>query len=43
MANQQSDIDELFRKIERGMQKNSQSKISEDDLNKVRAYVVQSK
>ena len=42
-TNQQAEIEELFRRINKSIQKNSKQKISEDDLNKVRAYVVQSK
>lgn len=40
--NQQSEIEELFRRISKSMAKNSKQKISDEDLNKVRAYVVQS-
>ena len=42
-VNQQAEIEELFNRINKSLQKNSKQKISEDDLNKVRAYVVQSK
>lgn len=41
--NQQAEIEELFRRINKSIQKNNKSKISDEDLNKVRAYVVQSK
>lgn len=39
-VNQQAEIEELFNRINKSLQKNSKQKISEDDLNKVRAYVV---
>lgn len=38
--NQQAEIDGLFRKINKSISKNTKSEISEDDLNKVRAFVV---
>lgn len=38
--NQQAEIDGLFRKIDKSLQKKNKAEISEDDLNKVRAYVV---
>ena len=38
--NQQAEIEELFRRINKNIQKNDQSKILDEDLNKVRAYVV---
>ena len=41
--NQQAEIEELFRRINKSIQKNNKSKINDEDLNKVRAYVVQSK
>lgn len=41
--NQQAEIEELFRRINKSIQKNNTSKINDEDLNKVRAYVVQSK
>ena len=40
--NQQSEIEELFKRISKTMAKNTKQKISDEDLNKVRAYVVQS-
>ena len=40
--NQQSEIEELFRRINKNISKNQKSKINDDDLNKVRAFVVQS-
>ena len=40
--NQQSEIEELFKRISKTMAKNNKQKISDEDLNKVRAYVVQS-
>jgi len=40
--NQQSEIEELFRRINKNISKNSKAKISDEDLNKVRAFVVQS-
>ena len=41
--NQQADIEELFRRINKTISKNSKVKVGDEDLNKVRAYVVQSK
>ena len=41
--NQQAEIEELFRRINKSIQKNNKSKINDEDLNKVRAYVVQSR
>ena len=40
--NQQSEIEELFRRINKNLSKNPQSKISDEDLTRVRAFVVQS-
>ena len=40
--NQQSEIDELFRRINKNISKNQKSKINDEDLNRVRAFVVQS-
>ena len=40
--NQQAEIEELFKRVNKNMQKSNKSKISDDDLNKVRAFVVQS-
>lgn len=40
--NQQSEIDELFNRINKNMSKNPNSKISDEDLTRVRAFVVQS-
>jgi hypothetical protein len=40
--NQQSEIEELFRRISKTQAKNSKQKVSDEDLNKVRAFVVQS-
>lgn len=37
-----SEIDDLFKRISKTMAKNTKQKISDEDLNKVRAYVVQS-
>ena len=38
--NQQSEIEELFKRINKSMAKNSKTKVSDEDLNKVRAFVV---
>ena len=38
--NQQTEIDELFKRISKSMLKNSHSKISDEDLNKIRAFVI---
>jgi len=38
--NQQSEIDELFNRINKTMSKNPQAKISDEDLTRVRAFVV---
>ncbi len=40
--NQQSEIEELFKRISKTQAKNNKTKVSDDDINKVRAYVVQS-
>lgn len=40
--NQQSEIDELFNRINKNISKNPQSKISDEDLTRVRAFVVHS-
>jgi hypothetical protein len=40
--NQQSEIDELFKRINKDLQKNPKYKITPEELNKVRAFVVQS-
>ena len=40
--NQQSEIEELFRRINKNISKNQRSKIGDEDLNRVRAFVVQS-
>lgn len=40
--NQQSEIDELFNRINKNMSKNPQAKIADEDLTRVRAFVVQS-
>ena len=40
--NQQAEIEELFRRIQKAQAKNSKQKVSDEDLNKVRAFVVQS-
>ena len=40
--NQQSEIEELFRRINKNISKNQKSKINDEDLNRVRAFVVQS-
>ena len=40
--NQQSEIEELFRRINKNISKNQRSKINDEDLNRVRAFVVQS-
>ena len=41
-VNQQSEIEDLFKRIGKSQAKNAKITISEDDLNKVRAFVVQS-
>jgi hypothetical protein len=38
-----ANIEELFKRVNKGFLQNSGSAIKEEDLNKVRAYVVQSK
>ena len=38
----QSEIEELFKRISKTQAKNNKTKVSDDDINKVRAYVVQS-
>ena len=40
--NQQSEIEELFRRIKKSQAKNPRQKVSDEDMNKVRAFVVQS-
>lgn len=40
--NSQSEIEELFKRVNKNLQRNPKSKITDEDLNKVRAYVVQS-
>ena len=40
--NQQSEIEELFRRINKNLSKNPRSTISDEDLTRVRAFVVQS-
>ena len=40
--NQQSEIEELFLRINKNLSKNPQSKISDEDLTRVRSFVVQS-
>ena len=40
--NQQTEIEDLFRRINKNIGKNQKAKIGDDDLNKVRAFVVQS-
>lgn len=40
--NQQSEIEELFKRISKTQAKNNKTKVSDDDINKVRAFVVQS-
>jgi len=40
--NQQSEIDELFNRINKNLSKNPKAKISDEDLTRVRAFVVQS-
>ena len=40
--NQQSEIEDLFKRINKNISKNQRSKINDEDLNKVRAFVVQS-
>ena len=40
--NQQAEIEDLFRRIQKAQAKNSKQKVSDEDLNKVRAFVVQS-
>ena len=41
--NQQTEIEDLFRRINKSMAKDSNAKITDEDLNKVRAFVIQSK
>ena len=41
--NQEADIEDLFKRINKSIQRNDKSRIVEEDLNRVRAYVVQSK
>lgn len=41
--NQQAEIEDLFRRINKSISKNQKVKVGDEDLNKVRAYVVQSK
>ena len=41
--NQDADIEDLFKRINKSIQRNDKSRIVEEDLNRVRAYVVQSK
>lgn len=41
--NQQAEIEDLFRRINKTISKNQKHKVGDEDLNKVRAYVVQSK
>ena len=38
----QAEIEQLFNRVNKNVQRNDRAKISDDDLNKVRAYVVQS-
>ena len=40
--NQQSKVEDLFKKINKDIQKDQKSKISDEDLNRVRAFVVES-
>ena len=40
--NQQSEIEDLFKRINKNISKNQRSKINDEDLNRVRAFVVQS-
>lgn len=40
--NQQQEIQELFKKVNYQIRRNPHSKITEEELDKVRAYVVQS-
>ena len=41
-VNQQNEIEELFKRINKNYQKNPRSKVDDLDLEKVRAFVVQS-
>ena len=41
-VNQQNEIEELFKRINKNYQKNPRSKVDDMDLEKVRAFVVQS-
>ena len=38
----QAEITDLFKRVNKNMQKSTKAKIADEDLNKVRAYVVQS-
>ena len=38
--NQQAEIEELFKRVNKNMQKSNKSEIGDADLNKVRAFVV---
>lgn len=40
--NQQAEMEELFKKVNKSIQKNSKAKISDEDMSKMRAYVVES-
>lgn len=41
--NQQAEIEDLFRRINKTISKNQKTNVGDEDLNKVRAYIVQSK
>ena len=38
----QVELEDLFNRVNKNVQRNDKAKITDDDLNKVRAYVVQS-
>ncbi len=38
--NKQTEIEDLFRRISKSMAKDSSAKVSEEDLNKIRAFVI---
>ena len=40
--NQQSEVEDLFSRINKGIYKDNRCKLEDADMNKVRAYVVQS-
>jgi len=40
--NQQSEVEELFGRVNKGIYKDRKCKLEDTDMNKVRAYIVQS-